>query len=408
MVNDSSSTSGSNTGGWGPSGMADSTAVSRTTGNHHIATDFGGDRMTRSFYAWTTLILAGLSISLLGQACGVTQSGTGTTDSDTGALAPLVPDDPLAPLVPDEPDPLAPLTTARGACGVWSGKLAGTRDRVETTHTGCPWSDGTIDLEDDRTENQHTFDVSVKFVDVWGADRWGAGTTCAPGGATEKAAATDGSVQYTHSYTYDHDWGDNCRSHHSTTDDTFVFNVKGENLSATIEVYPRPYTYTEQQAILAERPCRAEYPIRVQIQMSSPDSGGAGTHHWTDRSTDVCPACDGCPVPGSVESDGSEDVDSNYGASFIAILYGTYRIDANGYDTIEASYKGSSQANPNADGSCSGVNEDCASHCSDMLSEDYTLTLTRAPEGDRDGDLICDSVDPCPDEAFEESCDTAP
>lgn len=361
--------------------------------------------MSRSIYGWTMLILSGLAMSLIGQACGITNTG-GNQNGSPDPLAPLVPgEDPLAPLVPD-PDPLAPLVPTRGQCGYWTGSLSGTTTENETRHIECPWSDGTMDVDDYTIDTEHKVNCSLTFPDVWGANPWG--TSCAPSGTTQKAVRSEGSVEYTYSFTYDHDWGDNCRYHHSTTDDTFVLNVQADNVSATVEVYPRPYTYTEQQAILAERPCRTEYPIRVEIRISSTGATGAGTHSWTDRSEDKCPACDSCPVPGALESDGSEDVDSNTAASVTVILYGTYKLDANGRDTIEASYKGSALVDPQPDGKCSSVNASCNSQCQDLLSQDYTLTLTRTPDGDRDMDMECDSLDPCPDDAFENECDGAP
>lgn len=190
-----------------------------------------------------------------------------------------------------------------------------------------------------------------------------------------------------------------------TVDDTFAFNVKPEQVTMSVEVHPRPYTYSEQQAILAERPCRTEYPVLVTLMVSAPDGGGAGTHVWTERSEDKCPACDNCPVPGALEWDGREDVDTNYGSAYTAILYGTYMIDADGKDTIVASYKGSALVDPQPGYVCVGAGDHCTSECKEILSEDYTLTLTRSPEGDRDMDAVCDNLDPCPDDAFENECE---
>jgi hypothetical protein len=343
--------------------------------------------MSYSVRRWTMLILATLSIGLLGQTCGVVNGGGGGGGGGGG--------DPLAPLVPR-------------TCGIWSGRLTGTLHRVKTQHIGCPWSDGTVDVEDQTTDELHTSDYTVSFIDVWGGDPV-VGYRCAPTGTSAKPVSAEGTVEYTRSWVYDHDWGDSCRSHHSTEDDTFMFNVDKETISASVEVHPLPYTYTAQQALLAERPCREEYPIMVMITVSSPSTGGTGTHAWTDRSVDNCPACDGCPVPGALETNGTEAVDSNSAASYTAILYGTYRMDAAEHDTIEASYKHSALADPQPDNRCPGLNEEaCSGTCTDLVSEDYTLTLTRAPDGDRDMDGECDSVDPCPDDAWEIECDNAP
>jgi len=64
--------------------------------------------------------------------------------------------------------------------------------------------------------------------------------------------------------------------------------------------------------------------------------------------------------------------------------------------------------NPDAASGCSGVNDACSCQSGETLTEQYTLSLTRFPEGDRDMDGECDSVDPCPDAAFENECDNTP
>jgi hypothetical protein len=213
-------------------------------------------------------------------------------------------------------------------------------------------------------------------------------------------------VTYTYSFEYDHDWGDSCRSHRTTYDDYFSFEISPELLAVYVEVYPEPFSFEAQNAMLDERPCRSEYPVRVTVILSAPDAGGAGTHSWYDRSTDICPACDSCPVPGSLEDTGSEQVGENNAAGYRAYLYGTYRMDPAGRDTIVARYQGVTTVNSaqSGGGDCAGVNDACNCQAEDDVADDFTLTLTRYPESDRDMDMLCDSVDPCPDAAYSEDC----
>lgn len=353
--------------------------------------------MHNSLRFGTVVLVLASSLLIMGQGGG----GCGfTANPADDPLAPLVPDDPLAPLVPDNVDPSRP----RGVCAVWSGKLSGTRHHTSSLQTGCPWLDGTADAELETTDEQHVSEYQLTFRDAWAADNWG--TVCAPNGAGAEPIRTTGGVTYTKAYADDYDWGDSCRSHRSTTDDAFTFDVSPDDVWISVEVYPQPFSEAAQEALEAERPCRSEYPVRVTLLLSSPSSGGSGTHSWYERSTDNCPACDGCPVPGTVEDSGTDHVTANSGASYRVVLYGTYRAETFGRDTIEAKYQGSTQFNPNRDGEgqCGGVNDHCDCDYQDLVIEDYTLTLTRVPEGNRDMDLDCDSVDPCPDAAFTEDC----
>lgn len=364
--------------------------------------------MNNSLKLWTVLLVLASSALIMGQGGG----GCGFSNEAPDPLAPLVEEpDPLAPLVED-PDPLAPLAPEgpvdplfpRGKCALWSGKFSGTRHHTSSLETGCPWLDGTVDVETDTTTEQHVSEYQMTFRDAWGADNWG--TICAPDGASAKPIRTTGGVTYTKAYTYDHDWGDSCRSHRSTSDDTFTFDVSGDDIYMLIEVYPQPFSEADQEALLEERPCRQEYPVKVTLILSAPDSGGSGTHNWYDRSTDNCAACDGCPIPGSLETNGTDHVTTNSGAAYRAELYGTYRIDSYGRDTIEARLQVSTDFNPNRDGEgqCAGVNDDCSCDYQDQVIEDYVLTLNRIPEGNRDLDLDCDSIDPCPDAPYTDDC----
>ncbi len=355
-------------------------------------------------------VLIALSVFVAGQGggpCGsiAFDSGGGAwTNPDASGgdpLAPLIPDpDPLAPLTP-EPDPLAPLVnTPRGACGLWVGKLTGTRHWVKTVHYECPWQGGGHDTTDSKDDTTHTSSIDMMFPDAFGgADKWGMGISCAPTGSSSRALSTGGTVTYTRHWYENYDYGDECgRYHNDAIDETFSFAVKAEDVQMWVTVHAS--TYTEQQAIIAERPCRTDYPVEVMIMVDAPASGGSGTSVSTETSGP-------CHAPETTTKD-EHAITANSAASYIAILYGTYHIAANGSDTIEASRDTTNPVNPDAASGCSGVNDACSCQSGETLTEQYTLSLTRFPEGDRDMDGECDSVDPCPDAAFENECDNTP
>jgi hypothetical protein len=338
--------------------------------------------MSSSFRRLAVLGLLGLSVLLVGQVgtCGFSASDNGS-DAGTG-------DDPLAPLVGD--DPLAPLV-ARGACALWVGTLTGERHGVTTRHYECPWQSGGHSTTDENEDETHTSNIHLTFSDVWVTS----GSGCAPAGAGSKAVSCSGSVTHRRSWSENYDYGDSCgRYHTQTVDEAFTYPVQADDVQATISIDAG--TYSEQQAILAERPCRSEYPVRVQIQFSVPASGGGGVRTTTDTSKP-------CNAGATTTSD-TKPMTEDFGAAYIAIVYGTYYVDANGSDRIEARVNVPLPAvAPSV--ACSGVNSSCTSACTDALAEEYTLTLTRFPEGDRDSDGECDSVDPCPDAAFENECE---
>lgn len=342
--------------------------------------------MQYSYARLVTLGLVTLTLCIFGQtgSCGVVPSNGG---QDAGGP------DPLAPLV-EAPDPLAPLVPgpARGVCGLWAGKLTGTRHRVQIKHYECPWQGGGSSITHESEDELHQSSYDVKFRDIWAADT----SRCAPSGAGSKALSTMGTVQYKRSWSERYDYGDACgRYHQDMEDETFAFSVKPQDVHMSIAVYAP--TYTQEQSILAERPCRPEYPVRVQIQVSAPAAGGAGT--FTAKTISKP-----CSLPETTSVTDQHATTENFAASYLAILYGTYRLAADGSDTIEAKCSIPLPANPTAQ-TCSGVNSNCPSQCSETVAEEYTLSLTRLPEGDRDMDGECDSVDPCPDQAFENECE---
>lgn len=315
-------------------------------------------------------ILSFLSVFLLGQACGVTRTVEPGND-----------DDPLAPLVPEDQDPLAPLTP-RGTCGVWSGTLTGLRREISTLNATCPGDTVIVRSEEKRIDTGFT----LLMDDRWSADPYGGPCFRAASG---RPLVTDGRVNYRRTWTDNEDYDPKCNKYtHDGGEETYAFTVEHEDVTIYVEI-DTP-TYTEGQDLLSERPCRTDYPVLVTIHVSDP-ANGTGNYSSTHVGNDDC-----WPGPATETTD-KHAVTQNSASAFIAVLHGTYHIDPNGNDTLEASR----DTGPITVPGCPGMNSQCTCSDSDQLIEQFTLSLRRSPEGDRDNDAMCDSVDGCPDQPWD-------
>lgn len=126
--------------------------------------------------------------------------------------------------------------------------------------------------------------------------------------------------------------------------------------------------------------------VTVTLIISPPDDGQQ-VHMTTTYTGDY--QCSGNGIP-----EDQDDLVSHPGNTFLE-LKGTYHWDPNGNDTLEVSL---SDDVPKI----FECNECCPTgSCFDSQStvKSYTIQLTRFPEGDRDNDDVCDSLDNCPDTA---------
>ncbi|MDM8008258.1 MAG: thrombospondin type 3 repeat-containing protein [Phycisphaerae bacterium] len=125
--------------------------------------------------------------------------------------------------------------------------------------------------------------------------------------------------------------------------------------------------------------------VTVTLIINPPDDGQQV--HLTTKYTGEYQCSGGNGIPED------EDVLVDHPGSVFLDLKGTYHWDPNGNDRLDVNLSDDVPEVFDCSECCSGGS------CGDSKStlKSYEIRLTRFPEGDRDNDDVCDSIDNCPD-----------